>query len=203
MTVYKTTTPDEALAAASRCLDGQEGLIVYSGQKGIFVMTGQYPSYDAGFCHAFNIRVGKTIYFGGSIVSFAGDLELCEIHFGPSDFGPNAINHICQWLVDMGICANIDGNDLMVDEKKVGSFAMASTITGWYESVAHFSINTNLHLIQRICTKPMEKTPGALSEYSINADMIWNELLRAGIVPETDDNMKGDHEYGDFPNEDS
>ena len=33
--------------------------------------------------------------------------------------------------------------------------------------------------------------------------MIWNELLRAGTVPETDDNMKGDHAYGDFPNEDS
>ena len=67
-------------------------------------------------------------------------------------------------------------SDLLADGKKVASWARATLITGWVQTVAHFSVNVDVDLIRQICTKPMVKVPGALSDYGITAEMIWDDI---------------------------
>ena len=59
---------------------------------------------------------------------------------------------------------------------KVGSHG-SNWVGELTESVAHFSINMDLNLVGRVCTKPMVKTPGALGKYGVTADVLL-EVIR-------------------------
>ena len=62
-------------------------------------------------------------------------------------------------------------NDLLVNGKKISGF-MDTYINGKYFYGGHISLDCNLPLIKEICIKPMEKTPGGLSEYGITTEEV-------------------------------
>lgn len=179
MKIYRTSDPMEALRLYRECLGGHEGLIVHIADS-VFVETGAFPTCDIATCNQLGIPICKAQYLGGSIVCFPGDLSLCEVHWGPSDFAPRIVERAAEWLENRGLAVKRDGNDILVDGRKVVSWARSTSIEGWVQSVVHFSIVSDEALIEQLCTKEMLKRPGALDDYGITAEDILAALELGG-----------------------
>ena len=178
MNIVFEPDPIEAVRLSRKHLAGQEGIIVNIAED-VFVETGLLRSLDRDICDEKDIYVGEAIYLGGTIVVMPGDLSLCITTWGSSDLAPNIVSRSEEWLVERGINVSRNENDLLADNKKVVSWARATAVNGWCQSVVHFSIGVvDLELITKICTKPMIKIPGALSDYGITAEMIYEKFIK-------------------------
>ena len=178
MEIFKTSNPIEAIVYAAECLkpDGHEGLDVFFN-KSTFLQTGTIDTSDRKAAKDLGIPVWEAQHMGGSIVCFDGDLSLCMTSNGENDFGERLFEATKKFLINRGIDTIGNNNDILADGKKVMSWARGIINTGWVQTVAHFSVNIDLDLIMRLCTKPMEKTPGALSVYGITAEELYNEVV--------------------------
>ena len=116
-----------------------------------------------------------THHSGGTIIVFPGDLSLYASSRERNKLGKRITERVRQYLLDAGINAVIDGNDVMADGKKVCSYG-SSVVNGLLETVVHVSINSDVELIRKICSKEMIKMPGALSDYGIAAQDVWGAV---------------------------
>lgn len=175
--IYKAITNQSAAAAAKNLMEGQSDGLVLLFSSELAVVYG-YPQYiDVNAC----IRSGAFLYqawhLGGAIVCFPGDLSIMELKNGGSNLGCESISAVRDMLESRKIDALIDGNDLMVDGRKCGSWARTID-SGYTQIVVHFSINSDMQTIRELCTKPMVKIPGALSDYGITAEDIWTVVKK-------------------------
>lgn len=115
---------------------------------------------------------------GGCIVVSPGDIDIGL--FTERDLGnkikDNLIQNLAILLQKKGYTSTIEKNDLMVEGKKVMGFGSRMFSNILYTAI-HISINTDIELIKNICTKPMEKIPGKLSDYGITTQEVVNILL--------------------------
>ena len=104
---------------------------------------------------------------GGAIVASPGDVVYC---FSLKENKPALNNKLRRFLANklslMNIPVEIVGNDLLVDNKKCFGF-MGNKVNDMYFIGGHISIDCNLPLIEQICIKPIEKTPGGLGVYGV------------------------------------
>ena len=115
-----------------------------------------------------NIPYWYTNNFGATIIKSAGDFGVAVTKVDGWKDGEQYINLVKDYLISKGINASLNGNDLMVDEiYKVGSYGSVNLGDRYIYTAFHFSMNVDLDLIKRICTKPMVKIPKGLSEYGI------------------------------------
>ena len=115
-----------------------------------------------------NIPYWYTNNFGATIIKSAGDFGVAVTKVDGWNEGQRYINLVKDYLISKGINASVDNNDLMIDgQYKVGSFGSINLGDNYIYTAFHFSINVDLDLIKRICTKPMVKIPKGLSEYGI------------------------------------
>ena len=179
MRILKTSDPAEAISFAAECIQsppmGHEGLDIFLNRS-LFLQTGVLRTSDRARAAAMGIPVWEAGHLGGSIVCFPGDLSLCRVSWGPDGWGEEITAKFAAYLETTGKEVRIDGNDVLLDGKKVMSWAEAFLRSGWVQTVAHFSVNTDLDLIRELCTKPMLKTPGQLSDYGITAEKIISLL---------------------------
>lgn len=173
--IYKAVNNQSAVAAAKNLMERQSDGLVLLFSSELAVVYG-YPQYiDVNAC----IRSGAFLYhawhLGGAIVCFPGDLSIMELKNGGSNFGRESISAVRDMLASRRINALIDGNDLMVDGRKCGSWARTSD-RGYTQTVVHFSVNSDVQTIRELCMKPMVKIPGALSDYGITAEDIWTTI---------------------------
>ena len=176
MEIFRTSDPAEAMRFAQECLTGQKaGLDVFFNES-VFLQTGVTNTSDKDAARALGIPVWEARHTGGSIVCFPGDLSLCMIWRQGCDPADRWMRICARLLEERGAAVTFDHNDVLADGRKVASWANAGLPDGWMQTVAHFSVNVDLGLIRKLCTKPMIKTPGALSEYGITAEMLWGEI---------------------------
>ena len=170
MKIYKTNNPQDFTVLASEF--SEERLIIDIADIAC-VWTGQLNTYSPEVVRKHDFVVGQGEYLGGTIVNFPGDLSLCLVTWGNSmpTFGEDCVNIILSMIEGIK-----NGNDILVNDKKVASWARATTGSGWVQTVVHFSINIDKDLIKEICIKPMKKIPGQLSDYNIEATDILNKL---------------------------
>ena len=176
MEVFVTSNPQEAIQFAQNCIaNKKEGFDVFFNQD-IFLQTGITDTSDTAAAKEMDIPVWEAGHVGGSIVCFPGDLSLCMFWRNGCDPGVSWMEMCARLLRERGAVVELDHNDVLADGKKVASWANAAYTDGFIQTVAHFSVTVDLDLIRRICTKPMKKVPGALSEYGITAEMLWEEI---------------------------
>lgn len=118
-----------------------------------------------------NLPTYKTHNFGGVIVNFKNDI--CVGHYETLAFkwGSEFMEKLCDYLKSRNLNAEINGNDILVDNYKVASY-MSQNINSCIYTAVHISISMDLDLIKNICVKPMVKTPKGLEEYNITQDEI-------------------------------
>lgn len=138
------------------------------------VWTGQLPTLDPDACARHGLTVGQGQYLGGSIVNMPGDLSICITTWGNSELAPRIVERMTERLRELGE-VSMDENDILLEGKKVVSWARATTVKGWCQSVIHCSVGPmDLDLVREICTKPMEKVPGSLGDYGVTAEELWS-----------------------------
>ena len=156
----------------------EERVIVHVA-AGNCVWTGRGITMDRLECKRRGLPIGQGEYLGGTIVCMPGDLSICIATWGNSEAAPRIVDRVSSWLEDRGIGITYSENDILVEDKKVISWARATTLAGWCQSVVHFSVGPmDLELVKSICTKPMKKEPGSLGNYGITA-----EDILAAITP--------------------
>lgn len=174
MEIIHTADPAEFTRYANTCLSGHKGAVVCVNETPC-VWTGQLPTLDLDKCERRGLYVGMGQYLGGSIVNMPGDLSICITTWGGSELAPGIVDKLAAWLEGRGLSISRDENDVLLDGKKVLSWARATTREGWCQSVIHCSIGPmDLDLVREICTKPMEKVPGSLGEYGVTAEELWS-----------------------------
>lgn len=173
--IYITKDNQSATDVATSLIDNHSDGIVLLFSSELAVVYGSPYFIDANACIRSGAYLYRTWHLGGAIVCFPGDLSIMELTTGDSNFGSTAVSVVQDMLVERGADAFLDGNDLMVGERKAASWARTYQ-DGRVQTVVHFSINSDVTTIQELCTKPMAKIPGALSDYGITAEDIWTVI---------------------------
>ena len=172
----------EALVETHRLVqDQEEGLLVNFGDN-YFCGCGKHSNLREEVCDNLNIPILRANYLGGTIVIFPGDLSIMEVKRGHSTFGAKTIQCLCDYLRSKGLPVFVDNNDLLLsDVDNRVAYKVASYGSNWVgamtETGIHVSINTDVELIKSICVKPMVKVPGALGQYGITAQELWQAIL--------------------------
>lgn len=120
---------------------------------------------------------------GGTIVHSKGSITIGFIYtVGNYGYKPlrKMFNAFYRYLLLHGISASIEKNDLLIEGYKVAS--CVSKLDGenynlGYEGI-QFSTTLDLDLIKKICLKPMEKVPRALSDYGFDTERIMDWIKR-------------------------
>ena len=178
--IFRTSDAEQAMQFAQESLEGLHGketLDLFFNQS-VFLQTGVLHSSDCETARNLGIPVWQAGHLGGSIVCFPGDLSICLTTWGDTvpDFGKQCMQACIDALRERHIYLTVDGNDVLARHKKVASWAKSHSISGWVQTVAHFSVTVDVDLIRMLCTKPMNKIPGALKDYGITADELWQRI---------------------------
>ena len=183
--IYKTNNNLEAEKILSNLLTAKEDgcLVLFSDVTWLFSGR-EKDTFSPEKQEELQMRNFPLTYHGGACVIFEGDLSFLKLEHSPSsNFGKMILRIVKDYLLVKGISAQINKNDLLAffpqdnKWKKVGSWAQ-----GWVERArytqtgVHFSINSDVELINNLCTKPMVKEPGALSELGITAQELYGVL---------------------------
>lgn len=127
------------------------------------------------YCNEHNIPYYDRKGAGGTIVHAKGSISIYYVYshdrfiqFLSCDF----IKDLHMYLVNKGINAVIDGNDILIDSCKVASCAENNIPPDfkWCNVGMQISMTQNLELIRNICKKEMIKTPKALSDYGVTLE---------------------------------
>lgn len=165
----------------------EEGLIV-AVVENHWLATGLTDgTYSAAVQQELNIPVFKAQHVGGTCVVFPGDLSMCELRIGNSDFGRKILVALQNYLGTRNIRTRFDGNDLMVhsaeedDWFKIASYGSGWIGKGFVQTVVHVSIGMDEDLVTRLCTKPCVKRPGGLEKYGVTSQDVY-EVLKPTIA---------------------
>ena len=175
MEIINTTNPVEFEDYANECLNGHEGIVIHICEEPC-VWTGLLQdTYNKEECEKRGLAVCIGQYYAGTIVNMKGDVSVCACTWGKTDIGENICEAIADMLRERGVEVTHDVNDILANEKKVASWASVPQSSGWVQTVVHLSVGKmDLKLVKAICTKPMIKTPGTLSNFGITTDDVLN-----------------------------
>ena len=130
------------------------------------------------FCDKYNIPCFRLGRKGGAIVFFPGNIAVDAIYLGTNKELPYFFREdFISFLRSHGIETELDNNDIMVDNKKVAGVVYTEIANKYSYLGMAISINSDVDLINQICTKPMIKIPGALSDYGITTEKMMNWIL--------------------------
>lgn len=170
---YVTANPLEFESYANECLTGHEGAVIHIAETPCVWVGLLSDMYNKAEIEARNLPVGQGQYYAGAIVNMPGDISVCITTWGPCDKGAGICQAVADILKERGVKVTFDVNDVLADGKKVASYCSVPQVSGWVQTVAHISIGKmDVELVKAICTKPMVKIPGALSDYDITAEDI-------------------------------
>ena len=126
---------------------------------------------DEALCEEMGYDIVESYNNAGTIISNAGDVLIG--HFAQPDNGwyDRFISHFIEWLINKGLNAVYESNDILVDGYKV--CGMCITRYGRIDYTGGIiSMNVNLEHIKAICRKPMKKVPKGLSDYGITTEEV-------------------------------
>lgn len=127
------------------------------------------------FCDDNNIAYFRLNRQGGAIVLFPGNIAVDVIYTGTDKKLPYFFREdFITFLHNCNLNVKLDNNDIMVDDKKVAGLVYTEILNKYSYVGMAVSINADIDLINKICTKPMHKIPGALSNYGITTEQIMN-----------------------------
>lgn len=119
------------------------------------------------------VKLIQISHEGGTIVLSPGDVDIGIFtkDYSGDKYREEIINRIIGTLVIDKDRITREKNDILIDGKKVIGYGSRMYGDILYTAI-HVSINANLELIKKICTKPMEKIPGSLSDFYITSQHI-------------------------------
>lgn len=130
------------------------------------------PNFE--YCKQNNIPCVDIGRRGGAFVINKGDIGFgCVVRGLDNTIGYLITNKFVEYLVEKGLNAIYDSNDILIDDYKVYGWS-----SHFYRDnnalfiSCHFTMSVDLDLIEKICTKPMSKIPKGLKDYGITKEQI-------------------------------
>ena len=142
----------------------------------VFVWHGSEP-IDTELCNKLGVRIYDMNYVGGTIVSGAEDLSFAIIVPEAIDIGTSYVlerlrEAMSKYLDDVVV----EGNDILVGGVKVlGS--MNRRVNGVYVFACQISYADRTELIDKLCSKQSDKTPGYIDSAKLPKQTLKNEVL--------------------------
>ena len=145
------------------------------------VNYGRDGDIDFDYCDEHGIPYFFIDRKGGAIVLFPGNIAVDAIYSVSScNLAIMFLEDMVRFLEARDIKVSIEGNDLMVNGKKIVGI-VGQPLPTPFDKYSYMgfsiSINSNAELIDKICTKPMNKIPGALSDYGITTEEVMEWTL--------------------------
>ena len=127
-----------------------------------------------------NACITRPMHNGGTIIVFEDGITIFV--FSEQVF-KGYKEQIADYLKSRGINACGKGNDILCDGYKIaGDMQRNLADIGYHYYGIHISINADIDVINRLCTKPMLKPPRGLSYYGVTRKDIM-DLLQ---IPDND-----------------
>lgn len=176
MEIIKVTL-DEVSEVVLGLLSGQSEGLVYCVADDYCAVVGSNGGADFEAIEKAGIKMVQIKHEGGTIVLSPGDVDIGIFTkgFAGREYQKEIVERVTKLLAEKGFEAQMNGNDLLVEGKKVLGFGSRVFGDILYTAI-HFAINTDLELIKKICTKSMVKVPGALRDYGISTNDITSIL---------------------------
>lgn len=184
MQLYEVESVEKTVKLMNELAKEQADSLIVVKHADVALIAGKTDgTYSENLRRRLNLPIAHAEYIGGSVIVFPGDLSFARFTYSSSDFGWRVLQCVRDYLVSKNIDCRLMGNDLMIfhaESKKW--FKVASQGAGWLQpgymqTLVHFSINTNVAMINHVCTKHQHKVPGSLSDYDITADELYSVLM--------------------------
>lgn len=184
MEIIKTNF-DEVSGLVEDILKNQKEAVLYTVSDQYCAVIGSNGGASASAIKDAGIKCVQINHEGGTIIISPGDIDIGIFTKGYSgrDYRDKLVDKLLAKLAEKSYWAACIDNDILIDGKKVVGFGSRMFGDILYTAI-HISINIDLDLIQKICTKPMQKTPDGLINYQINATdilMMLSEVLGQDI----------------------
>lgn len=157
----------------------KEESLLYGVCGGKVVLTGNNDvNTEYAVEHGYDVWHSPTN--GGCIVVNKDDVEIDVFRHDGWNDGEKLVNLIVEKLKSLGLNAENDNNDILVDGFKVGSYSstnMGNSENNFIFTGIHLSFSVNLQDIQNICTKEMVKTPKGLLDFGVEQSQIIEYVL--------------------------
>lgn len=177
MTTFYTDNEASAITSAENIARQKADGIIALKSSRIAVVYGDRSLFDDKVCVLRGLLMYQTWHIGGTIVCFPGDLSIMAFSHEAVDFGQACVNAVRDWLQEKCINAYTQDNDLIVSGKKCGSWAKMRN-GNYSQTVVHFSVNIDEEIVNDICKKQSKKIPGALSQYGVSAENLFEVIQR-------------------------
>lgn len=175
MRVIETSDLKEALDI----LGMEEEIALIGVHKRPLLCTGRIDSSDLHVARALGYDIATVEHLGGTIICSPGDISFAANVFGdPVGTENRFLDAMLAYLSNFSSDVVRSENDILLDGKKVTSAAGARRNNGFGVFYAHCSVNTNLDMIRRLCTKKMVKVPGRLADYDVPIEELKKVFLR-------------------------
>lgn len=172
------TTFDDVANVVTGLLAQQKEACVYCVADENCAVVGSNGGANMNEIQKKNIRLIQINHEGGTIILSPGDVDIgifTEGYIG-NEYRDSIVNGVIELVKHNGYSAVLQGNDILINGKKVIGFGSRMFGKILYTAI-HISINANLELIESICTKPMVKVPDSLKNYGIKTEDILDIMF--------------------------
>lgn len=177
--VYETT-PEKAMTTLSYLINNQLYGIVSVNNNQTCVHKGQNKekTINMQYCQEHNIPIYEYNSYGGNIVATENDYSIALIVPREIDIDRAfVLNHTKNILDKYFKNIIIDGNDILLDGKKVAGATVFEDEHIFF-LIYHFSMSPKEELIYNICGNPdTNKQPGFLDQKILSTEELKKELL--------------------------
>ena len=145
----------------------QNGGAIYHRPAHPLVHLGFEEDINENYCNENHIPIFRVQRKGGAIVSNIGDFDFVVVNIPTTKSFPMLFGKLIHLLINKGINATIEKNDLLCDGYKVASYSYRVLPNGFIYTAIHLSMSVNMELIKNICKKEMKKVPKGLNDFGI------------------------------------
>jgi len=177
--VYSETGDATTKAMADAVKDKREQLVCGRVDKTIVALGSSMAEYNKEYCADNNITVlhSPNPVGGGAVVFSAGDLTFSFITKDLQSAWLGEVQKaVCDYLISKGLNAAIDGNDILIDGKKI-SGSSGGVYGGMRTNSLFIAVTSSAELVEKICLKKSGKKPASLQEFGITAQEIQDVVV--------------------------
>lgn len=166
-------TMEEVTDVVRNIISEQKEAIVYCVQDSNWAIIGRNGQEDIRKAENLKMKYVQVNNEGGTIVTSPGDVDIgiFTIGYYGNYLKDEIVEKIINKVGENGYAAVLDGNDVLINDRKVVGFGSRMFGKILYTAI-QISVDANLDLIRNICTKKSRKEPEGLNKYGISTQDI-------------------------------
>ena len=166
--LVQMNAPDKQSGLVIQALENRQNTIFFVIPQRKLVWKGCNADYNEEFCKNHAIPVCFEPYNGGIICTNGTDLQIAITAYDlPGKTKEFLLDRLCGWIAKKtGQIAVVEGNDILINQKKVVGLGHKAMDNGMVLLVLQISFSVDIDFITQVCQKTMVKEPAGLQEFN-------------------------------------